>query len=119
MIVDTIAPVVDGITEGNTYCINAKFTVSDENIDKVTDTTASAVTTITAVDGVYTLSAGTHKITVSDKAGNSTVVNVTVMVNIAIVNQHIHLMLTTLNVQPKEYVRYARIKNQRQLIQLL
>ena len=78
MIVDTIAPVVDGITEGNTYCINAKFTVSDENIDKVTDTTASAVTTITAIDGVYTLSAGTHKITVSDKAGNSTVVNVTV-----------------------------------------
>ena len=78
MIVDTIAPVVDGITEGNTYCINAKFTVSDENIDKVTDTTASAVTTITAIDGVYTLSAGTHKIIVSDKAGNSTVVNVTV-----------------------------------------
>ena len=78
MIVDTIAPVVDGITEGNTYCINAKFTVSDENIDKVTDTTASAVTTLTAIDGVYTLSAGTHKITVSDKAGNSTVVNVTV-----------------------------------------
>ena len=78
MIVDTIAPVVDGITEGNTYCINAKFTVSDENIDKVTDTTASAVTTITAVDGVYTLSAGTHKITASDNAGNSTVVNVTV-----------------------------------------
>ena len=78
MIVDTIAPVVDGITESNTYCINAKFTVSDENIDKVTDTTASAVTTITAIDGVYTLSAGTHKITVSDKAGNSTVVNVTV-----------------------------------------
>ena len=78
MIVDTIAPVVDGITESNTYCINAKFTVSDENIDKVTDTTASAVTTITAIDGVYTLSAGTHKIIVSDKAGNSTVVNVTV-----------------------------------------
>ena len=78
MIVDTIAPVVDGIKEGNTYCINAKFTVSDENIDKVTDTTASAVTTITAVDGVYTLSAGTHKITASDNAGNSTVVNVTV-----------------------------------------
>ena len=78
MIVDTIAPVVDGITEGNTYCKNAKFTVSDENIDKVTDTTASAVTTITAIDGVYTLSAGTHKIIVSDKAGNSTVVNVTV-----------------------------------------
>ncbi len=78
MIVDTIAPVVDGITEGNIYCINAKFTVSDENIDKVTDTTDSATTTLTSIDGVYTLSAGTHKITVSDKAGNSTVVNVTV-----------------------------------------
>ena len=55
MIVDTISPVVDGITEGNTYCINAKFTVSDENINKVTDTTALATTTLTAIDGVYTL----------------------------------------------------------------
>lgn len=35
-------------------------------------------TLLTAIDGVYTLEAGNHKITLADKAGNTTVINVTV-----------------------------------------
>lgn len=78
MIVDAIAPTVNGLENNKTYCGDVKFTVTDEHLDKVTDTIGEETKTLEAVDGEYTLSAGTHKITATDKAGNKTEVNVTV-----------------------------------------
>lgn len=78
MIVDATAPTVNGLENNRTYCGDVKFTVTDEHLDKVTDTIGEETKTLEAVDGEYTLSAGTHKITAIDKAGNKTEVNVTV-----------------------------------------
>ena len=78
MIVDATAPTVNGLENNKTYCGDVKFTVIDEHLDKVTDTIGEETKTLEAVDGEYTLSAGTHKITATDKAGNKTEVNVTV-----------------------------------------
>lgn len=78
MIVDATAPTVNGLENNKTYCGDVKFTVTDEHLDKVTDTIGEETKTLEAVDGEYTLSAGIHKITATDKAGNKTEVNVTV-----------------------------------------
>lgn len=78
MIVDATAPTVNGLENNKTYCGDVKFTVTDEHLDKVTDTIGEETKTLEAVDGEYTLSAGTHKVTAIDKAGNKTEVNVTV-----------------------------------------
>ena len=78
LVKDTISPVINELTDNKTYCIKAEFTVTEDNLDKVTDTVGSKVTTLTDINGTYTLSAGNHKITAIDKAGNSTVVTVTV-----------------------------------------
>lgn len=78
MIVDATAPTVNGLENNKTYCGDVKFTVTDEHLDKVTDTIGEETKTLEAVDGEYTLSIGTHKITATDKAGNKTEVNVTV-----------------------------------------
>ena len=78
MIVDATAPTVNGLENNKTYCGDVKFTVTDEHLDKVTDTIGEETKTLEAVDGEYTLSAGTHKITATDKAGNKTEVDVTV-----------------------------------------
>ena len=78
MIVDATAPTVNGLENNKTYCGDVKFTVTDEHLDKVTDTIGEETKTLETVDGEYILSAGTHKITATDKAGNKTEVNVTV-----------------------------------------
>ena len=78
MIVDATAPTVNGLENNKTYCGDVKFTVTDEHLDKVTDTIGEETKTLEVVDGEYTLSAGTHKITATDKAGNKTEVDVTV-----------------------------------------
>lgn len=78
MIVDTTAPTVNRLENNKTYCGDVKFTVTDEHLDKVTDTIGEETKTLETVDGEYTLSAGTHKIIATDKAGNKTEVNVTV-----------------------------------------
>ena len=78
MIVDATAPTVNGLENNKTYCGDVKFTVTDEHHDQVTDTIGEETKTLEAVDGEYTLSAGIHKITATDKAGNKTEVNVTV-----------------------------------------
>ncbi len=67
MIVDATAPTVNGLENNKTYCGDVKFTVTDEHLDKVTDTIGEETKTLEAVDGEYTLSAGTHKITATDK----------------------------------------------------
>lgn len=78
MIVDATAPTVNRLENNKTYCGDVKFTVTDEHLDKVTDTIGEETKTLETVDGEYTLSVGTHKITATDKAGNKTEVNVTV-----------------------------------------
>ena len=72
--IDRTAPVIEGITDGATYCIGAEFTVSDKNLDHVQINGEEAA----AKDGVYTLAAGEYIITALDKAGNATEVKVTV-----------------------------------------
>lgn len=71
---DLTKPVITGLTDGRTYCISVDFTVTDKNLDTVKVDGDEA----TAVEGVYTLTAGTHTVTVTDKAGNVTEVTVTV-----------------------------------------
>lgn len=64
------------VTEGNTYCVQLRFTVTEDNLNeiKVDDVAASA-----GDDGIYTVTGnGSHKIEVTDKAGNNTTVNFTV-----------------------------------------
>lgn len=67
MIVDATAPTVNGLENNKTYCGDVKFTVTDEQLDKVTDTIGEETKTLEAVDGEYTLQVGTHKITATDK----------------------------------------------------
>ena len=78
MIVDATAPAVNGLENNKTYCGDMKFTVTDDYLDTVTDTIGEETKTLETVNGEYTLSAGTHKITAIDKAGNKTEVNVIV-----------------------------------------
>ena len=78
MIVDATAPAVNGLENNKTYCGEVKFTVTDDYLDTVTDTIGEETKTLETVSGEYTLSAGTHKITAIDKAGNKTEVNVIV-----------------------------------------
>lgn len=84
MLIKDIKPEITGIEDGKTYCEKAVFTVSDEYLDAVSDVVTDedgkiiSETLLTAIDGVYTLEAGNHKITLADKAGNTTVINVTV-----------------------------------------
>ncbi len=64
------------VTEGNTYCEQLRFTVTEENLEevKVDSEVASA-----ADDGIYTVTGNdTHTIEVTDKAGNKTTVTFTV-----------------------------------------
>ena len=84
MVIKDTKPEISGLEEGKTYCEKAVFTVSDEYLDAVSDVVTDedgkiiSETLLTAIDGVYTLEAGNHKITLADKAGNTTVINVTV-----------------------------------------
>ena len=78
VVLDATAPSISGLTDNAIYCNSAEFTVTDTNLDKVTDTTGEATTTLEASGGKYILSLGTHKITAIDKAGNSTSVSVTI-----------------------------------------
>ena len=71
---DLTAPVINGISDGGTYCISAEFTVSEKNLEEVQVDGAP----VTARSDVYTLTPGEHIITVTDKADNSTQIRVTV-----------------------------------------
>ncbi len=69
MIVDHTAPVMDGISDGQTYCKKAVFTVKDLSLRSVTDNGAA----IEASDGLYTISGDdkTHRIIATDDCGNT------------------------------------------------
>lgn len=77
LVLDGTDPVIEGIENGMTYCIDAKeITVTDGNLEKVTVNGDE----VTLVDGKYTLEAANKKYTViaTDKAGNVTAVVVTI-----------------------------------------
>ena len=74
---DTTKPVIKGITDGKIYCEEQTFTVEETNLESVLIDGVAATPDNT---GNYTLPAGNkqYTITVTDKAGNSTLCTVTV-----------------------------------------
>lgn len=87
IILDKTAPVIAGITDGNSYCQNLDFTVSDENIKSVTYQVddGNIVDLTVSSDGKYTLPVadivGDHDtkeiiVTATDMADNATIVKI-------------------------------------------
>lgn len=76
MIVDHTAPVMDGISDGQTYCEKAVFTVKDLSLRSVTDNGVA----IEAADGLYTIAGDdkTHRIIATDNCGNTTEADIVV-----------------------------------------
>mgnify|MGYP000497265135 CR=1 FL=1 len=71
---DKTAPTITGATNGGTYCVSKDIRVKDNHLAEVKD----GSTVIGTTNKTYTLSAGTHTITATDLAGNSTSIIVTV-----------------------------------------
>ena len=71
---DKTAPTISGATNGGTYCVSKDIRVKDNHLAEVKD----GSTVIGTTNKTYTLSAGTHTITATDLAGNSTSIIVTV-----------------------------------------
>lgn len=73
--IETTAPTIEGIANGETYCPNQTFTVSDDHLKEVIINNAPAQ----AENGVYTLTTeGECTVTATDEAGNSVTYTVTV-----------------------------------------
>ena len=73
--IDNVSPAILGIDYGMTYCISKDFTVHEENLDTV----KVNGTVIYPDGGKYNLTgSGEKNIVVTDKAGNSTTVTVTI-----------------------------------------
>ncbi len=70
---DTTAPVIEGIENGKTYYTTQKVTVTDKNVDTITLNSETAGNEIT-LEGNKSAS---YTVVVTDKAGNSTTVTVT------------------------------------------
>ena len=71
---DKTAPKISGATDGGIYCVSKSITVNDSHLKEVKD----GNTVLGASNGTYTLPAGTHNITATDLADNSTSITVTV-----------------------------------------
>ena len=71
---DKTTPKFSGATDGGIYCVSKSITVSDSHLKEVKD----GNTVLGTSNGTYTLPAGTHNITATDLAGNSTSITVTV-----------------------------------------
>lgn len=71
---DKTAPKISGATDGGIYCVSKSITVNDSHLVEVKD----GDRVLGPSNGTYTLSAGTHNITATDLAGNSTSITVTV-----------------------------------------
>lgn len=72
--IDTTIPVIGGIEDGKTYCLETTFKATDENLKDVMVNGQA----VSLKNGFYTLSAGKYDIVASDFAGNSITVSVTV-----------------------------------------
>ena len=77
LIVDTTAPVFDGLTDGGSYCGAISFSVTDRDVSTVTLTVDGSNVTLT--NGSYTISAAdaTHIIKAVDAAGHETTCTIT------------------------------------------
>ena len=71
---DKTVPKISGATDGGIYCVSKSITVNDSHLKEVKDGDRVLGTS----NREYTLSAGTHNITATDLAGNSTSITVTV-----------------------------------------
>lgn len=71
---DKTAPKISGATDGGIYCVSKSITVNDSHLAEVKD----GDRVLGPSNGTYTLSAGTHNITATDLAGNSTSITMTV-----------------------------------------
>lgn len=76
MIVDETAPVIDGISDGVTYCEKAVFTVKDLSLRTVTDNG----TAMKATEGLYIIAGDDqlHRIMATDDCGNITEIAIVV-----------------------------------------
>ena len=72
--IDTEIPVIQGISDGETYCIQVEFRVQDTNLKNVLVNGEA----ISSHNGVYTLSAGEYTVAAFDMAGNCVIVSITV-----------------------------------------
>ena len=70
---DTTAPVIDGVENGTTYYTTQKVTVTEKNVDTITLNGNPATENITLAGNKE----ATYTIVVTDKAGNTTTVTVT------------------------------------------
>ena len=71
---DKTAPTIREATNGGTYCVSKDIRVNDSHLAEVKDGNI----VLGPSNGTYTLPAGTHNITATDLAGNSTSITVTV-----------------------------------------
>ena len=81
VVLDAAAPVIAGVDDGAVYCGSMTFTVTDAYLDTVTvDGTAAVSTPGRAAGSTYIIEADSqlHTIVATDRAGNSTRVQITV-----------------------------------------
>lgn len=71
---DKTAPTIREATNGGTYCVSKDIRVNDSHLAEVKDGNI----VLGPSNGTYTLPVGTHNITATDLAGNSTSITVTV-----------------------------------------
>lgn len=81
VVLDAAAPVITGVDDGAVYCGSVTFTVTDAYLDTVTvDGTAAVSVPSRAAGSTYIIEADSqpHTIVATDRAGNSTQVQITV-----------------------------------------
>ena len=81
VVLDAAAPVIAGVDDGAVYCGSVTFTVTDAYLDTVTvDGTAAVSVPSRAAGSTYIIEADSqlHTIVATDRAGNSTRVQITV-----------------------------------------
>ena len=81
VVLDATAPVITGVDDGAIYCGSVTFTVTDAYLDTVTVDGAAAVSASTSTaENTYVIKADNrlHTIVATDRAGNSTQVQITV-----------------------------------------
>ncbi len=79
IVLDGTKPVINGVEDGKTYCGAQTVTIDEKHLDTVTlNVNGKEVTLVKTNSFVLNPSDGKQKITVTDKAGNTTEITVTV-----------------------------------------